>query len=271
MSQHEEKIRRFTARHIINHALMLVCFAGLVATGLPQRYAAFTWAKGMVLVFGGVERTRAIHHFFGTLMALQLVWHLIEALWFHLVRRLEMPMLPLIKDIRDFFQQVRFNIGLTGEPPRMDRYTFAEKIEYLALVWGTVLMVMTGVILLFPVRFASLVPGEWIIAAKAAHGGEALLAFLSILTWHAYFVHVRHWNTSMVNGFLEEEPYAEEHPLELQRIRRGEVRPPAPISKWRLTVFVGATVVVVAGVLLVLAWLRGRGIAIPTITAFRFG
>ncbi|NCO69157.1 MAG: cytochrome C [Acidobacteria bacterium] len=271
MSHPEERIRRFTARHIIHHAVMLVCFAGLVATGLPQRYAAQTWAKGLVLVFGGVERTRAIHHFLGTVMALQLVWHLIEALWFHFVRRFEMPMLPLINDIRDFYQQVRFNLGLVAEPPQMERYTFAEKIEYLALVWGTVLMVMTGIILLFPVRFASLMAGEWIIAAKAAHGGEALLAFLSILTWHAYFVHVRHWNTSIVNGLLEEEAYVEEHPLELQRIRRGEVQSPAPISKWRLTVFVAAAAAVVGAVLLLLAWLRGRGIAIPTITAFRFG
>ena len=266
MSAQGELIRRFDRRHIVNHLVMLVCFFGLVATGLPQRYPGEMWAKGIVLLIGGVERVRFFHHLLGTLMALQLVWHAIEAVWVHLVRRNAMPMIPLLDDVKNFMQQIKFNLGLEKRPPRMDRYTFAEKLEYLALVWGTVVMVLTGVVLLYPVRWTSLFPGEVVLAAKAAHGGEAILAFLSILTWHFYFVHIRHWNTSIFTGNLDAEAYAEEHPLELTRLRRGEEPVPAPIRGWRVAVFLAITVIVVAGVVLLVAWMRG---AVPGIAAFK--
>jgi cytochrome b subunit of formate dehydrogenase len=161
------------------------------------------------------------------MMALQLVWHVIEVTWISFVRRLGWPMIPTIDDVLHFYQQIKFNVGLAPAPPRMGRYTFAEKLEYLALIWGTALMVGTGIVLLYPVRWSPLIGGQAILAAKAAHGGEAILAFLSILTWHAYFVHVRHWNTAMWHGRLEEHAYAEEHPAELEKIRRGELPEPA--------------------------------------------
>jgi cytochrome b subunit of formate dehydrogenase len=261
MKSAEGTIRRFQRRHIINHVVMVVCFIGLVITGLPQKFPAHGWAKGVVLIMGGVERVRWLHHLLGTIMALHLVWHFLEALWFHLVRRLSMPMVPRLQDVKDFMCQVKYNLGLEKHPPRMDRYTFAEKLEYLALVWGTALMVATGLVLLFPVRWSSLVSGEVILAAKAAHGGEAILAFLSILTWHAYFVHVRHWNTSIFTGRLEEEEYATEHPLELARIRKGAADHPGPVGGWRLAVFAALT----SGTLLGLASLWKWLAAVPNV------
>ncbi len=256
MNPRPERIRRFTWRHITNHWIMLVTFFGLVFTGMPQKFPAEGWAKGIVLIIGGVERVRFIHHVLGTVMALQLVWHIAEGIWLHLVRRLDMPMVPTLKDVRDFIQQIRFNLGLVSEPPAMDRYGFAEKLEYLALVWGTAVMVITGLLLLYPVRWSALFPGEWILAAKAAHGGEAILAFLSILTWHFYFVHIRHWNKAIFNGRLEAEVYAEEHPLELARIRREELGEPVPLRTWRVAVFAAVTLAMIAGAVALLYWLR---------------
>lgn len=256
MSPRPERIRRFTVRHITNHWIMMISFLGLVITGMPQKFPAEAWAKGVVLIIGGVERVRFFHHLLGTIMALQLVWHVAEGIWLHLVRRLTMPMIPKLADVRDFMQQIRFNVGLSSEPPAMDRYGFAEKLEYVALVWGTAVMVVTGLLLLYPVRWSALFPGEWILAAKAAHGGEAILAFLSILTWHVYFVHIRHWNTAIFNGKLDAEAYAEEHPLELTRLRRGERTAPAAMQGWRVAVFALATVAMVAGVMALLYWLR---------------
>lgn len=263
----ENRIRRFTARHIVNHTIMLVCFAGLVLTGMPQRYPAQTWAKAVVMLFGGVERVRFVHHWLGTIMSFQLVWHVIEVLWLTVVRRVPMHMMPGLPDLRHFLHQIRFNLGLESAPPRMPRYGFAEKVEYLALIWGTALMVATGLVLLYPVRFSPVVGGEAILAAKAAHGGEAVLAFLSILTWHAYFVHIRHWNKSMFTGYLEEEAYAEEHALELQQIRRGEVPEPAPVRIWRVVAFGVMALVVVVGTGALLYWLGAMPTAITTVSS----
>ncbi len=261
-----EMIRRFTLRHIVNHWLMLATFIGLVVTGMPQKFAAEAWAKGIVLIIGGVERVRFIHHLLGTIMALQLLWHVVEGVWLHLVRRAQMPMVPKLADVTDFMQQVKFNLGVEKRPPGMGRYTFAEKLEYLALVWGTAVMVLTGLLLLYPVRWSSLVPGEVILAAKAAHGGEAILAFLSILTWHLYFVHVRHWNTAIFTGKLDAEAYAEEHPLELAAMRRDEkATPPGRPEAWRLVVFAVAAALVVGGAALFYWWLRSYSGGLLTI------
>jgi cytochrome b subunit of formate dehydrogenase len=266
MTHLDEPIRRFNRSQIVNHWIMLICFVGLVVTGFPQKYSGYAWAKGIILIVGGVERVRWLHHLFGTLMALQLVWHVLDLVWHWLVRRLPLTMIPSIDDLRHFWQQVQFNLGRAATPPRMPRYTFAEKVEYLALIWGTGLMVATGVILLYPTRWLPL-PGEFVLASKAAHGGEALLAFLSILTWHAYFVHVRHRNWSIFNGSLDVHAYAEEHALELDGIRRGEVAGPAPLVAWRLAVFAVIAVIAVGAVALLWLWLRGSGIPIQTIVA----
>jgi formate dehydrogenase subunit gamma len=266
MTGTSEQIPRFTKRHIVNHLLMMITFLGLVITGLPQKYAGEMWAKGIVMLIGGVERIRFTHHLLGTIMALQLAWHLIEGVWLHVVRQLPMPMVPKLDDVKDFMQQIKFNVGLEKRPPRMDRYTFAEKLEYLALVWGTLVMVLTGVLLLYPVRWTAFFPGEVILAAKAAHGGEAILAFLSILTWHAYFVHIRHWNTAIFTGKLDAEAYAEEHALELARLRRGEAPIPVPARFWRIVVFVVVAVVLIGSVVAAVAWMRG---SMPGIAAFR--
>lgn len=249
-------IRRFSTGQVIQHGILVVCFTGLALSGLPQKFPEATWAKGLILLFGGVERARWVHHLLGTIMAVHLLWHCLELLWLHLVRRYPLTMLPRLTDLRHFFHQVRYNLGLEQEPPRMDRYTFVEKLEYLALIWGTVLMVVTGLVLLYPVRWSSLLTGEWIVAAKVAHGAEAILAVLSVLTWHSYFVHLRHFNRSMLTGYLEEEVYAEEHPLELERLRRGQLPVPAPVQPLRLLLFLFLAWVLVGGSLLLLAWLR---------------
>ncbi|HUK14642.1 MAG TPA: hypothetical protein VLW17_15195 [Thermoanaerobaculaceae bacterium] len=265
MTHGQEMIRRFTRRHVLNHWLMIVTFVGLVVTGMPQKFPSQSWAKGIVLIIGGVPRVRFVHHLLGTIMALQLVWHVIEAAWLHLARRLPMPMVPRLADVQHFLQQVRFNLGVADAPPRMDRYTFAEKLEYLALVWGTAVMVATGLFLLYPVRWTALVPGEVILAAKAAHGGEAILAFLSILTWHVYFVHVRHWNTAIFTGKLDAETYAEEHALELARIRRGEAPVPSRPTGLRLAGFALVALFVVAAVLALMWWLRWSPAAVAAV------
>jgi len=66
-----------------------------------------------------------------------------------------------------------------------------------------------------------LLPGEVIPAAKAAHGGEALLAVLAIIVWHLYGVHIKRFNRSMFTGRMTEEDMLHEHPLELADIKAG--------------------------------------------------
>jgi mono/diheme cytochrome c family protein len=116
-------------------------------------------------------------------------------------------------------------------------------------------MAVTGFILWNPIAAARFLPGQAIPAAKAAHGGEALLAVLSILIWHFYGVHFRRFNRSMWTGKLSEEEMQHEHPIELAEIKAGtaerQVEPTAMKERQRkfLPVASVAAVMLLAGVL----------------------
>jgi cytochrome b subunit of formate dehydrogenase len=66
--------------------------------------------------------------------------------------------------------------------------SYAEKAEYWAFMWGTVVMAATGFILWFNNLALSLLP-KWVSdAATALHYYEALLATFAIAIWHLYMV-----------------------------------------------------------------------------------
>jgi cytochrome b subunit of formate dehydrogenase len=61
-------------------------------------------------------------------------------------------------------------------------------MEYWAVVWGTLIMVITGLALWFATHVMHWAP-KWVLdLATAMHFYEAVLAALSILIWHIYYV-----------------------------------------------------------------------------------
>ena len=66
---------------------------------------------------------------------------------------------------------ITFNLGVRKEPPHEGRFTFTEKVEYWALIWGTVIMAVTGLMMWNPIATTNLLPGQFIPAAKAAPRG----------------------------------------------------------------------------------------------------
>ncbi len=216
--------QRFSRSDRIQHAIMVVSFLVLAATGLPQKfiYLNSDFVDGAIDMMGGIEVVRVIHRVAATTLMLVTIYHLLEVAYRLAVERAALSMLPRYKDLLDALQALRYNVGLARERPRTDRYTWEEKVEYWSLVWGTLVMIGTGFMLWNPVATARLLPGQFIPAAQVVHGGEALLAILAVLVWHFYAVHVRHFNRSMFSGRLSEREMAEEHPLERARIAAGQ-------------------------------------------------
>jgi len=212
---------RFALAQRIEHVIMLLSFATLGLTGLPQKYAAHPSAVAFISFLGGIENLRAIHHSAATVMMLGTIFHIIVAGYKIFVERRRMTMLPVLQDARDALIALLYNVGLKKSRPQMGRFTFEEKAEYWAFVWGTVVMGFTGFLMWNPVTAARFLPGEFIPAAKAAHGGEALLAVLAIIVWHMYGVHIKHFNKAMWTGRLTEDEMLHEHPLELADIKAG--------------------------------------------------
>ena len=219
--QPKRQYERFHWSQRITHALLLTSFTLLGATGLPQKFASAGWADAMIKFFGGIDSTRTIHHVCAAILMLLVIYHILDAGYKIFVRRVRLSMLPGIKDVKDALQAFLYNLGILKTRPQMDRYTFEEKAEYWALIWGTAIMALTGFIMWNPITSTKFLPGEIIPASKAAHGGEAILAVLAIVVWHMYGVHLKRFNKAMFTGKQTEEEMLHEHPLELADIKAG--------------------------------------------------
>ena len=246
---------RFTLVQRIEHITMLLSFTTLGLTGLSQKYASSPISQAVIAAIGGIETVRYIHHAAAIVMMLGTIYHIIDVGYKIFVLRTRMSMLPNLQDGMDAIGAFLYNIGLRKSRPQMGRYTFEEKAEYWAFVWGTVVMGFTGFLMWNPITATKLLPGEFVPAAKAAHGGEALLAVMAIIVWHMYGVHLKHFNKAMWTGRMTEEEMLHEHPLELADIKSGTaVRPVDPEAiKKRQRVYIPVafvlTVVMLAGVL----------------------
>ena len=131
--------------------------------GLIHRICGWTFAAFFARAPGRAGRTRTGRDY---LRALWFAWH----------------------DLRDALGPLAFNLGLRQTPPPHRRWNYAEKAEYWALVWGSVVMIVTGVMLIFTETVLRLLPKVWHDVAQVIHFYEAVLATLAILVWHFYWV-----------------------------------------------------------------------------------
>ncbi len=217
-----KNIVRFDLSERIQHILMMLSFTTLALTGLPQSFASAGWAKAWMGVFGGIGGIRKVHHIAAVVMTFVFLYHVIVVLADLFRKDAKRWMLPGKQDLTDAAQSVKYLLGKAEEPPRYGRFDFRQKMEYWALVWGTVLMGLTGVILMFPAFFAGFLPGDFIYAAKAAHGLEALLAVAAIVSWHMYHAHFAQgifpMDKTIFTGEISVERMQHEHPLEYEAL-----------------------------------------------------
>jgi cytochrome b subunit of formate dehydrogenase len=78
-----------------------------------------------------------------------------------------------------------------GPRPRYGRYTYWEKFDYFAVLWGVIIIGSTGLLLWFPETFTYVIPGWLINVATIVHSDEALLAVAFIFTIHFFNTHFR--------------------------------------------------------------------------------
>jgi cytochrome b subunit of formate dehydrogenase len=222
MAEQRVAVVRFDASQRLEHVVTVLSTVVLALTGLVQKFYDAGISQSIVSAFGGLGNVRTVHHAFAIMLTVGAIYHVARVAYSILGKRSPLSMLPNWKDFTDAITMVKYFFGLAKEQPQFDRYNYGEKVEYWAMVWGTALMAFTGYILWFPTRSAVVIDGLWIEAAKAAHGGEAILAVLSLLVWHTYHVHFKSLNASMLHGKLSEKHMLEEHPLEYARLLAAE-------------------------------------------------
>jgi cytochrome b subunit of formate dehydrogenase len=133
-------------------------------------------------VRGGLHRTAAI------VMIAATVFHFVHLAVNKRDRAILPALIPTSKDASDMLQAFRYNLGLTNREPQFAKFNYAEKMEYWAFMWGTMVMAVSGLLLWFN-NFTLRHFPKWVTdAATAIHWYEALLATFSILIWHFYLV-----------------------------------------------------------------------------------
>lgn len=208
------QVPRMSANAIAQHTALAVTFIVLVLTGFALRYPEqglfqflFGWDGGS-RVRGAAHRTAAV------VFTLSCGWHLLY-LYTAEGRRFLRDMMPRWRDLRELTQMMRFNLGRSTRRPAFDRFGYVEKAEYWALIWGAVVMFLTGVLLWFDNRLVQWIPKGFLEVALVIHFYEAVLATLAIVVWHMYSTvlnpGVYPGNPAWITGTMPEEMHRHEH------------------------------------------------------------
>ncbi|MHB1458480.1 MAG: formate dehydrogenase subunit gamma [Armatimonadota bacterium] len=225
-STSERYFERLTLNQRIQHMVLIVSFTMLVLTGLPVRYPDTLPSYIVIHLVGGFA-TRSLLHRIAAVMLMGLVgYHVGFTILTPRGRSEFKALLPNVKDLFDSIRMMLFYLGFSSKQAKFDRYNFIEKFEYLAVGWGSVVMIITGLLLWFEVEAMMYLP-KWILdVARVIHSYEGLLAFLAIIIWHFYHVHLNPEVFPMskiwLNGKISEHDMKEHHPLEYERIIEEE-------------------------------------------------
>ncbi len=216
------QIRRMYPGEVWQHLFLTVSFIILVMTGFALRYDEGFLAKWFFGWEGGFAARRLAHRIAAGIFCATVIWHLVYLLTPR-GRRFFKDMLPLRSDFVFFWKQILHNLGRAEKPLCPRRFTYIEKAEYWALVWGAAVMIVTGWMLWFDNWLSLFLPKGVLDVALTIHFWEAWLATLAILIWHMYSVmfspEVYPMNPSWLTGTMPEDMYRTSHPGHLEQAR----------------------------------------------------
>jgi formate dehydrogenase gamma subunit len=213
--QADHSVIRMDFSQRAQHMTLAVSFIILAITGFALRFPESWVSKAL----GSNEAFRSwTHRIAGVVMLLVGVYHLFYLISGREGRRFFRAMLPVRKDIKDLTTNAKYLTGLSQQKARIGRFGYSEKVEYWAVVWGTIIMGATGLAIWFKMDVTRFLPRWAVSVATTIHYYEAVLACLAILVWHFYHVmfdpDVYPMNWAAWNGKVSREWQAEEHPLE---------------------------------------------------------
>jgi cytochrome b subunit of formate dehydrogenase len=166
----------------IAHALLAVSFIVLAYTGFALKYPEGWWSLSLFGLRGWIHRIAAV-----TMLAAAAV-HIVHLFRDRLARRCIAEMWPGRADWVELRERISFLIGRRSTPPPEPWVGYVEKAEYLAVIWGTIIMMVTGFLLWFDQWTLRWLPSWVVDLSTVVHFYEAILATLAILVWHFYSV-----------------------------------------------------------------------------------
>jgi formate dehydrogenase gamma subunit len=219
------QVSRMNRNFRIAHWGVILSFPTLVFTGFALKYPEAWWASPLLLWESHLAFRGLVHRCAAIVLIASTIYHVIHLSINRRDRLFLKAMLPELKDATDLVQVFSHNLGLTKVEPRFAKFNYAEKVEYWAFMWGTVVMTVSGFLLWFN-NFTLRYFPKWVSdAATAIHYYEALLATFSILLWHFYMVIfdplVYPMDTAWINGKVPADHYRHSRPAYLRALERA--------------------------------------------------
>jgi formate dehydrogenase subunit gamma len=221
---------RYSAHIVIQHILIFTTFIALAATGIPLHYADLFWAPYVISFLGGIDTTQLIHRSAAFVMIGACLYHLLTIVMstIHKIIKkkfdIRRTQVPLPKDLFDLIQDVKYFLGFEPYRPKMEKFMYKQKLHYLAILWGSFVLISAGAALLYPEKIVLLWPFDPAFIqdlARIMHADEAILALIVIAFWHLSNVHLvpgrfpAQW--TVFTGRITREHQIEEHFLEYLR------------------------------------------------------
>jgi cytochrome b subunit of formate dehydrogenase len=217
---HHRAVTRMSRHQRLQHMALFLSFFVLVITGFALKYPDSWFAEALAM---SESVRRWTHRVAGVVIIGVGFYHIVYSALTREGRKLLVDFLPLPKDATDVVSTMRHYLGWAPGKPAFGRFTYAEKAEYWALIWGLIVMAVTGVALWAKISFGNLLPRWWLDVATAIHFYEAVLATLAIFVWHFYQVFldpdVYPMNWAWWDGKMSLEHYREEHALDAATVQ----------------------------------------------------
>lgn len=210
---------RMTAGETAQHWVLMISFIVLVISGFSLRFSEAWWVD-LLFGWGGGEGfvvRGTVHRVAAVVFMIYAVWHVIY-LFTKRGRGYLKDMIAGRRDLEHIKENALFFLGRRSTGAKFGRFSYMEKCEYWALLWGTVIMTATGLLLWFDNYFVQTwkLPKGVLDVTLVIHYYEAWLAFLAILVWHIYGTvlnpEVYPMNPAWWSGKMPEAMYRHEHP-----------------------------------------------------------
>ena len=190
----------------VQHALLALSFMTLVWTGFALKYPDQWWARPLLLLEVRHDMRSLIHRVAASVFIAVSVTHLVSLMVSRKLRNHWTEMIPKVSDAREASANFAYNLGLGDAPPARSSHSYIEKAEYWAVIWGAVIMTLSGVMLWANSLALRLLPKLWLDVATSIHFYEAVLAALAIVVWHFYSIifdpDVYPLNTAFLTGYI---------------------------------------------------------------------
>ena len=220
---------RYSYHIVIQHFATFVTFLILAATGLTLHFADLWWAPILMKLFGGIDMARVVHRVAAFFMVVASVYHIctiVGGTFYSIMKKkfdYRRTQIPHLKDAQDIVHDIKYFLGKEKQRPKMEKFMYKQKLHYIAILWGTFVLVSAGTTLLFPEIMATIWPNPRFAQdfARLMHADEAIMAITVIVFWHWSNVHLvpgrfpLQW--SFLTGRITREHQIEEHFLEYLR------------------------------------------------------